>query len=85
MAELIGHLVALMDVDGATVKVGLDVPGNEAYLDAVRQGGRTVRGPSDEELARALEYWRRQEGRVDGFKRQRVAEFRSHIEPGGGR
>ena len=33
-----------------------------------------------QELARALEYWRRQESRMDGFKRQRVAEFRSHIE-----
>ena len=54
MAELIGHLVALMDVDGATVKVGLDVPGNEAYLDAIMQGGRTVRGPTDEELARDI-------------------------------
>ena len=85
MAELIGHLVALMDVDGATVKVGLDVPGNEAYLDAVMQGGRKARQPTDEELARALEYWRRQEGRVDGFKRQRGVEFRSHIEPSGGR
>ena len=79
MAELIGHLVALMDVDGATVKVALDVPGNEAYLAAVRS--RAPRPPTEEELARALEYWQRQEGRVDGFRRERVTEFRSHIEP----
>lgn len=83
MAELIGHLVALVDVDGATVKVGLDVPGNEAYVEAVR--GRAPRAPTPEEVARAVEWRRRQEGRVDGFKRQRVSEFRTHIEPSTGR
>lgn len=70
MADLIDPFVALVEVDGSTVKVPLFVPGNEEYQRAVAQAsetGKSSREPTDEELARAVETWRRERGRLDGF------------------
>ena len=75
MAELIDPFVALVEVDGSTVRVPLFVAGNEDYQRAVAQAsetGASSRGPTDEELARAVESWRRERGRLDGFSKPRA-------------
>lgn len=74
MAELIDPFVALVEVDGSTVKVPLFIQGNEDYQRAVAQAsesGKVSREPTDEELARAVEAWRRERGRLDGFSKPR--------------
>ena len=66
--------VARVDVDGAPGEVPLLIPGNEAYERAVAeaaQGGRSPRPPTQEEIARAIEAWRRQEGALGGFRKER--------------
>ena len=70
MTELIDPFVALVEVDGSTVRVPLFVAGNEEYQRAVARAsetGGTSRPPTDEELARAVETWRQERGRLDGF------------------
>ena len=84
MADRINPLLALCDIDGVPVQVPLCIPGNEGYERAVEEamgGGHAPRPPTPEELARAIEAWRRQQGRPDGFKKQRVTEFRTFLEP----
>ena len=74
MAELIAPFVALVEVDGSTVKVPLFVAGNEDYQRAVAKASETgaaARGPPDEELARAVETGRQERGRLDGFSTPR--------------
>jgi len=73
--ELMDPFTALTEVDGSTVKVPLFVAGNEEYQRAVAQAAETnttSRQPTDEELARAVECWRRERGRLDGFSKPRA-------------
>ena len=66
--------VARMDVDGTSVDVPLLIPGNEAYERAVAkaaQDGRSPRAPTPEEVSRAIEAWRRQQGALEGFRKER--------------
>ena len=66
--------MARVTVDGTAVDVPLMIPGNDAYERAVAeaaQDGRSPRPPTPEELARAVEAWRRQEGALEGFKKER--------------
>ena len=74
MAELIDPFVALVEVDGSTVRVPLFVAGNEEYQRAVAQAleaGKPAREPTGDELARAVETWRQERGRLDGFSTPR--------------
>ena len=66
--------MARVTVDGTAVDVPLMIPGNDAYERAVAeaaQDGRSPRPPTPEELARAVEAWRRQEGALGGFRKER--------------
>ena len=66
--------VARVDVDGAPVEVPLLIPGNEAYERAVAtaaEAGTAPRPPSPEEVSRAIEAWRRQQGALGGFRKER--------------
>ena len=74
MAEQVDPYTILTEVDGATVLVSLFVPGNDAYEQAVSEAGLTgkkPRAPTEDEVARAVEVWRRQEGSLEGIRKQR--------------
>ena len=76
--------LATVTVKGIDVLVDLMVTGNEAYARAVEQAmnaGQAPRAPTQEEVGRAVEAWRRDQGRLDGFRKERVQSFRTFLEP----
>ena len=74
MADPPDPFVAHVEVDGVPQDVPLLIPGNDAYERVVAeaaQNGRSPRPPTQEEVARAIEAWRRQQGALGGFRKER--------------